>query len=89
MKKKILFITTSRADYGACKNLISLLQSSRKIKFYLIASGTHLSKHFGKTINEIKKDKETYYIEDFDCDEKQREELIELCKKELSKFIRF
>ena len=61
MKKKILFITTSRADYGACKNLISLLQSSKKIKFYLIASGTHLSKNFGKTINEIKKDKIKIY----------------------------
>ena len=57
MKKRILFVTTSRADYGACKHLISLLQSSKKIKFYLITSGTHLSKEFGKTINEIKKDK--------------------------------
>ena len=61
MKKKILFITTSRADYGACKNLISLLQSSKKIKFYLIASGTHLSKNFGNTVKEIKKDKIKIY----------------------------
>lgn len=57
MKKKILFVTTSRADYGVCKNLISLLQSSKKIKFYLIVSGTHLSKSFGETIKEIEKDK--------------------------------
>ena len=45
-------------------------------------------KYLSKHLNEIKKDKETYYIEDFDCDEKQREELIELCKKELNKFIK-
>ncbi len=61
MKKKILFITTSRADYGPCKNLISLLQSSKKITFKLIVSGTHLSKSFGKTIQEIKKDKIKIY----------------------------
>ena len=57
MKKKILFITTSRSDYGSCKNLISLLQSSKKIIFYLAVSGTHLSKNFGETIQEIKKDR--------------------------------
>ena len=55
MKKKILFITTSRSDYGSCKNLISLLQSSKKVSFYLAVSGTHLSKNFGETIQEIKK----------------------------------
>ena len=56
MKKKILFITTSRSDYGSCKNLISLLQLSKKVSFYLAVSGTHLSKNFGETIQEIKKD---------------------------------
>ena len=63
MKKKILFITTSRADYGPCKNLISLMQSSKKIIFNLIVSGTHLSKSFGKTVKEIKKDKIKIYQE--------------------------
>ena len=54
MKKKILFITTSRSDYGSCKNLISLLIVKKD--FYLAVSGTHLSKNFGETIQEIKKD---------------------------------
>ena len=61
MKKKILFVTTSRADYGVCKNLIYLFQSSKKIKFYLIVSGTHLKENFGNTIREIKNNKIKIY----------------------------
>tara|TARA_B110000008_G_C16972260_1_gene564420 strand:+ start:2471 stop:3637 length:1167 start_codon:yes stop_codon:yes gene_type:complete len=59
VKKKILFITTSRADYGQCKNLLLHLQSCKKIKFNLIVSGTHLLESYGKTINEIYNDKIT------------------------------
>ena len=53
---KILFISSSRADYGLLK---SLIKETQKINFdtYLLATGSHLSKEFGETIFEIKKDK--------------------------------
>ena len=54
--KKILFISTSRADYGLLKDVIIETQKLNKDTFLLI-SGSHLSKEFGKTISEIKKDK--------------------------------
>ena len=57
MKKKFLFVTTSRADYSQSKNLI--LKFKRKIpkNFFLLVSGSHLSKKYGKTINEILNDR--------------------------------
>ena len=42
-----------------------------------------LSKH----IKELKRNKENYFFEDFDLDENQKEELIELCKSKLNKEI--
>ena len=54
--KKICVITGSRADYGLLKWLILFLQKDKKIKSSLIVTGTHLSKKFGYTINEIKND---------------------------------
>ncbi len=54
--KKILFISSSRADYGLLRDVI---KETQKINSgtYLLVTGSHLSKEFGKTISEIKKDK--------------------------------
>ena len=54
--KKILFISSSRADYGLLREVIIETQKLNK-ETYLLVTGSHLSKKFGKTINEIKKDK--------------------------------
>ena len=57
MRKKIVILTTSRADYGLLYNLIKLFQkNTKKYDLKLIVSGSHLSKKHGFTINEIKKD---------------------------------
>jgi UDP-hydrolysing UDP-N-acetyl-D-glucosamine 2-epimerase len=53
----ICFFTSSRAEYGILKNLIVRLKKNKKFKIYLVVTGTHLSKFFGNTINEIKGDK--------------------------------
>jgi len=57
MIKKISVITGSRAEYGLLKNLILLLKQDKLFKTSLILTGSHLSKKFGYTFNEIKKDK--------------------------------
>jgi GDP/UDP-N,N'-diacetylbacillosamine 2-epimerase (hydrolysing) len=54
--KKILFISSSRADYGLLREVIIETQKLNK-ETYLLVTGSHLYKNFGKTINEIKKDK--------------------------------
>lgn len=53
--RKILFITSSRADYGLMKNLILETQKINK-ETYLLVTGSHLSQEFGGTYAEIKKD---------------------------------
>ena len=50
---KIMAITTTRADYGIMSGLLRELQDSTKIDLKLVVSGTHISKKFGTTINEI------------------------------------
>ena len=53
---KILYVSSSRADYGLLRNLILETQKLNP-KTYLMVTGSHLSKEFGETVIEIKKDK--------------------------------
>jgi UDP-hydrolysing UDP-N-acetyl-D-glucosamine 2-epimerase len=53
---KIAFFTGSRSEYGLLKNLINLCKKN-KIQSYLIVTGSHLSKKYGYSKNEILKDK--------------------------------
>ena len=53
---KISIITSTRADFGLLKNLILILKKSN-FNTSLIASGTHFSKKYGFTVNEIKEQK--------------------------------
>ena len=54
--KKICIITGSRAEFGLLKNLINGLNKSKKIELKLIVTGSHLSKKYGLTLDEIKKE---------------------------------
>ena len=54
--RKVLFISSSRADYGLLRNVVIEMQKINK-KTYLMVNGSHLSSFFGKTFSEIKKDK--------------------------------
>lgn len=56
MRKKIFIFSTTRAEYSLLKNLAFNLQKIKRFEINFIASGTHLSKKFGSTLNEIKKD---------------------------------
>ncbi len=54
MKKKLLFITGTRADYGKIKSVIKKTINERfDVKIFV--TGMHLSKKFGETFHEIKK----------------------------------
>ncbi len=54
MKKKIGIFTTTRGDMAILAPLIKRLKSEKDIKPYFFAGGTHNSKDYGDTINEIK-----------------------------------
>jgi len=53
MKKRIVYITGSRADFGRTVYLLNLLEKSDEFYLDIIATGMHLSIEFGNTIQEI------------------------------------
>jgi len=57
MKKRMIMVTTgTRADYGLLRPLLQRIRDSEKLNLCLIVTGMHLSKNYGLTVNEIKKD---------------------------------
>ena len=54
-KKKICFITGSRAEYGLIERIVELFSKNNSFKTYLIVTGSHLSKKFGSTVKDISK----------------------------------
>jgi len=56
-KKKILFVTSTRADYGKIKSIIIKTQKNKKFTSKVFVTGMHNLKLYGKTIGELKIDK--------------------------------
>ena len=56
MRKKILFFTGTRADYGLLSPLIRNFYSDSNYETKILATGTHLEKDFGYSLNEIESD---------------------------------
>ncbi len=54
--KNICVITGSRSEYGLLKHLIKGLFKIKNFRTKLVVTGTHLSKEYGSTYEEIKKD---------------------------------
>ena len=57
MKKRIAFLTGTRADYGKIKPLLRKVEDSPDFELIVIATGMHTLAEFGLTINEVIKDK--------------------------------
>lgn len=53
--KKIVFITGTRADYSKIRSLMKKVQESSEFELFIFATGMHLSKNFGYTVQEIYK----------------------------------
>jgi UDP-hydrolysing UDP-N-acetyl-D-glucosamine 2-epimerase len=56
MKKKLCFITGSRADYGPIRYFLNQLKKNNNFKVQIIVTGSHLSNKFGSSVKEIIKD---------------------------------
>lgn len=55
-RRKITVTTGTRADYGLLRPVLNKIKSSKNLELILIVTGMHLSRKYGLTINEIKKD---------------------------------
>lgn len=56
MKKKILFLTGTRADYGKLKSLMKKVDDNPKFDLYVFVTGMHMLSKYGSTYIEIEKD---------------------------------
>lgn len=61
VKKKIFFLTVGRSDYHRQLPIINYLKLSPEIELKVVITGSHSSHLFGKTSNEIKKNKVPWF----------------------------
>jgi UDP-N-acetylglucosamine 2-epimerase (hydrolysing) len=54
-KKKILFLTGTRADFGKLKPLIQKVKASGDLEYAVFATGMHMLARYGSTVKEIYK----------------------------------
>ena len=52
-KKKIVFLTGTRADFGHIKGLISKLEQSKDFEPYVFVTGMHMLSKYGSTVIEV------------------------------------
>ncbi len=55
--KKIMVVTSTRADYGLLRPVIKRIHDSDRLELCLVATGTHLMEKYGNTVEEIEKDR--------------------------------
>ena len=55
MKKKILFVTGTRADFGKLKSIIKLSKSNKNFEIFIAVTGMHMLKGYGSTYTEVEK----------------------------------
>ena len=53
MKKKILVVTSTRADFGILSNLINLIERDKSLSLKLVVTGSHLNKKKNSSFSEI------------------------------------
>ncbi len=59
-RKRLIFITGTRADYGKIKSLIKMLEDDSNFEVFIFATGMHMLSDYGFTYKEIEKDGFTY-----------------------------
>lgn len=52
--KRILYVTSTRADYGLMAETLQTLNQSAQINLSILVTGTHLEQEYGNTISEIR-----------------------------------
>lgn len=55
-KRKVLFLTGSRGEWGYIKPIISLIKKEKDLSYSLVVTNMHLLPNFGESIQEIDKD---------------------------------
>jgi GDP/UDP-N,N'-diacetylbacillosamine 2-epimerase (hydrolysing) len=56
MRRKVAVVTGTRAEYGILYPVLKAIEQHPKLQLSLIATGMHLSREFGYTVQELEKD---------------------------------
>jgi len=64
MKRKILYISGTRADYGLMRQVLYSIHHHPDLSLDIIVTGMHLMEEFGNTVDEIKNDRFRYHLVD-------------------------
>jgi len=56
MKRRIVFFTGTRAEYGLMRGILTCLAKKEYVEAHILTSGTHLAAQYGATADEIAKD---------------------------------
>ncbi len=54
-RRRVVFLTGTRADFGKLKSLIAITQKSERFDVHIFATGMHMNAKYGKTVDEIYK----------------------------------
>lgn len=54
-RRKVAFLTGTRADFGKLKSLIEVLQQNGAFEVHIFATGMHMNRKYGFTVMEIEK----------------------------------
>ena len=81
MKRKILYITGTRADYGLMRFVLRKIEEHPKLELEIVATGMHLMEEFGMTINEIKKDGFKVHMIDATYERDNKESMVNFIGK--------
>lgn len=75
MKRKIVYITGTRADYGLMRSVLYQIHNHEALSLDIIVTGMHLMDEFGATVNEIKKDGFNYHTVDVRYDDDTKDSM--------------
>jgi GDP/UDP-N,N'-diacetylbacillosamine 2-epimerase (hydrolysing) len=54
MKRKVCYVTGTRADFGLMRSTLTALRDSQALELSIVVTGMHLSDKYGKTADDIK-----------------------------------
>ena len=76
MKRKILYITGTRADYGLMRPVLKCILQHPHLSLEIAVTGMHLMDEFGTTIDEIKSDGFPFFTIDATIDHDTKEAMV-------------
>ncbi len=87
MKRRILYISGTRADYGLMRSVLQGIHNHPELSLDIVVTGMHLMEEFGNTLDEIKEDRFSYHIVDVQYEDDTKESMAIFIGKFIQKLV--